>query len=68
MTHYEKTPIGLQGVIPGADVIPSAEMAQKRALEPLKPTKPQLSCDVGLFSDEHLQLDLVEMLQEPTSD
>jgi hypothetical protein len=26
---------------------------------------PQKACDHGLFSDEALQLDLVEMLQEP---
>ena len=31
----------------------------------LKATKPQLPCDVGLFSDEANQLDLIEMLQEP---
>jgi hypothetical protein len=29
------------------------------------PAKPQLPCDEGLFGDEHLQLDLVEMLQDP---
>ena len=32
-----------------------------------KPAKPQLPADVGLFGDEHLQLDLVEMLQDDES-
>ena len=36
ITAYEQTPIGLQGVIPGADVKSPAEMAHKRAREPLK--------------------------------
>lgn len=31
----------------------------------LEGSKPQIPCDVGLFGDEHLQLDLVEMLQDP---
>jgi hypothetical protein len=30
--------------------------------------KPQQPCDHGLFSDDALQLDLVEMLQEPAND
>jgi hypothetical protein len=32
----------------------------------LQPTKPQLPCDIGLFSDEADQLDLVEMFQDFT--
>lgn len=33
-----------------------------------KARKPQLPCDVGLFSDEADQLDLVEMFQDPVDD
>lgn len=33
----------------------------------LKPRKPQLPADHGLFSDERDQLDLVEMFQDPTN-
>jgi len=65
---YEQTPIGLQGVLEGAEATTLARVAQKRASEPLRPTVPQLPADEGLFGDEHLQLDLVEMLQEPTND
>lgn len=63
----DNTPQGLQHVLPGAghDL---AGLARKRASEPLKASKPQLPCDVGLFGDEHLQLDLVEMLQDPTNE
>ena len=34
----------------------------------LRPTTAQLPCDHGLFGDGHLQLDLVEMLQEQVED
>lgn len=81
-TRYESTPAGPQGVIPsaGPDV---ADTLRQRTSAPLRgktrlvnapngwrtiPAKPQLACDHGLFGDEHLQLDLVEMLQEPTND
>jgi len=37
--------------------------ARRKAAAPLKPTRPQAPCDIGLFSDEALQLDLVEMLR-----
>jgi hypothetical protein len=36
--------------------------ARRKAASSLKPTRPQAPCDMGLFSDESLQLDLVEML------
>ena len=68
MTHYEQTPIGLQGVIPGAEATTLAAVAKRRILEPLRPTVPQLPADEGLFGDEHLQLDLIEQLQDPTND
>ena len=45
--------------------------AQVCADKPLRPRKPQVPCDHGLFSDDALQLDLtriVEMFMEPTND
>ncbi len=38
-----------------------------KAAAPIRPRKPQKPCDVGLFSDEADQLDLVEMFQDPTN-
>lgn len=43
-------------------------MAERRWKAPLKAPKPQAPCDHGLFSDEALQLDLVEMFQDPTNE
>ena len=40
-------------------------VAERQWRRGLKPSKGQLPCDIGLFSDDALQLDLVEMLQEP---
>lgn len=45
-----------------------AELAQRKANAPLKPAKPQAPCDIGLFSDDANQLDLIEMFQEPIED
>lgn len=59
--------IGPQHVLPGAER-DTAGLARKLASERLRANKPQLPCDIGLFGDDHLQLDLVEMLQEPTND
>ena len=39
-----------------------AELARLKAREPLRASKPQLPADIGLFSDDSLQTDLVEML------
>lgn len=43
-------------------------VAERKWRKPLKPAKPQQPCNVGLFGDEHLQMDLVEFLQDPTND
>jgi len=53
-----------QAVLPGAEQVTQADLAQRRANAPLRPAKPQKACDVGLFSDEANQLDLVEMFQD----
>jgi hypothetical protein len=33
---------------------------KRQAAAPLRPRKPQQQCDVGLFSDDRQQMDLVE--------
>jgi hypothetical protein len=43
-------------------------LAERKWQAPTRPAKPQKPCDIGLFSDDHLQLDLVEMFQDPTND
>lgn len=45
-----------------------AALAQRKANAPLKPRKEQKPCDVGLFSDEANQIDLIEMLMEPVDE
>jgi hypothetical protein len=42
-------------------------VAERKWQAGLKPRKPQLPADHGLFSDEANQLDLVEMFQSPTN-
>lgn len=36
------------------------DLAKRHAAAPLKPTKPQQPCDVGLFSDEASQLEMFQ--------
>jgi hypothetical protein len=55
---------GLQAVLPGAERIALADLAKRRANAPLVRRKPQKPCDVGLFSDEADQLDLVSFFTE----
>jgi hypothetical protein len=43
-------------------------VAERKWRDGLRPKAPQLPCDVGLFGDDHLQLDLVEMLQYTTDE
>lgn len=61
----EVTPIGRQYVIPGAERLTDRQIAERKAQEAMRATKAQKPCDIGLFSDEAVQIDLVEMLQEP---
>lgn len=39
-----------------------------KARAPMRPSRPQAACDIGLFSDEADQLDLVEMFQDQPED
>jgi hypothetical protein len=49
-----------QQQIPGADRITQAELVQRRANEPLKPSVEQKPMDVGLFGDEKDQRELFQ--------
>ncbi len=51
---------GQQHVIPGGERISSAELARRRAAEPMRPKKVQDAIDFGLFGDSARQTDLVE--------
>jgi len=57
-----------QGVIHGAERATDAVLAQRRADMPLKPKAIQRPCDVGLFSDDSEQLDLVSWFTEQSED
>jgi hypothetical protein len=41
-----------------------AEYVQRLANAPMRPKKPQAQIDIGLFSDEANQLDLIEMFMD----
>lgn len=43
------------------------DYAQRQWQKPKLAPKPQQPCDIGLFSDDAAQLDLVEMFQDPTN-
>ena len=59
-SRTEHTPAGEQHTIPGAERIPSAELAKRRTTESLKPKTKQKPADHGLFSDENKQTDLID--------
>lgn len=54
------TPEGLR-----ADARVRAERAWQA---PATPSKPQQPCDHGLFSEDAAQVDLIEMLMDPTNE
>lgn len=60
----DMTPLGLTNPLARDQVT----IAQRKSAAPLKPEQPQKPMDIGLFSDEASQLDLIEMLMEPTND
>lgn len=60
----------MRNTLPGQFDLPCteerfAELARLKARAPLRAGKPQLPLDVGLFSDDSLQTDLIEMLIDP---
>jgi hypothetical protein len=50
-TKTESTSAGEQHVIPGAEKVPDAEVAKRKAAESLKPKVAQKPADQGLFGD-----------------
>ena len=54
----ENTSAGEQHVIPGAEKVSDAEVAKRKAAEPLKPKVAQKPADEGLFGDRVHQTDL----------
>lgn len=66
-SNYRRAMQERQTELPGAGPDLGGMLRQKAAA-PIKPAKPQQPCDVGLFSDEADQLDLVEMFQDPAED
>jgi len=50
-TKTESTRAGEQHVIPGAEKVSDAEVAKRKAGEPLKPKAEQKPADEGLFGD-----------------
>lgn len=67
--HFEDGADGKpQAVLPGAERASLADVAKRRANAPLRPKAQQKACDIGLFSDEADQLDLVEMFQDQPED
>ena len=64
--HFEAGADGKpQAVIPGAEQI---SLARLKARQPLRPSKPQKACDIGLFSDDANQLDIVDMFMDSTEE
>jgi hypothetical protein len=61
----ERTRAGNQFVLPGAERESVGTILQRRADKPLRPTQEQLPCDVGLFSDDADQTDLLLEIWEP---
>ena len=59
-TKTESTTAGEQHVIPGAEKISGAEVAKRKAGQPLKPQVAQKPADHGLFSDESKQIDFID--------
>jgi len=56
----ERTAAGEQHVIAGAERISQAELAKRRANQPLKPKAKQKPADEGLFSDDSKQATLFD--------
>jgi len=55
--------------LPGTGITAARKRGRimRLAMAPMKPAKPQLPCDVGLFSDNANQLDLVELARKETA-
>ncbi len=59
ISHFDDGPDGArQCVLPGAERVTDAVVAQRRADAPLKPKVTQRPCDAGLFGDSHEQQEM----------
>jgi hypothetical protein len=59
----DKTAAGPQYVMAGASSAGNHDIAQRRADKRLRPKVPQSPCDIGLFSDEAAQVDLLDLIR-----
>ena len=59
-TKTERTIADERHVIPGAEKVSGAEVAKRKARQPLKPQVAQKPADHGLFSDESKQIDFID--------
>jgi hypothetical protein len=62
MNAIDSTPTGPQHVLPGAEKTSDATMARLAAAKPLRPRLPQAPCDIGLFSDDAAESDLLHLI------
>jgi hypothetical protein len=62
MTAIDRTPADPQHVLPGADKASDAIMARRAAEKPLQARVPQQPCDIGLFSNDAAQADLLHLI------
>jgi len=62
MTAIDSTSAGPQHVLPGAEKASDATMVRLAAAKPLRPRIPQHPCDIGLFSDDAAQADLLHLI------
>jgi hypothetical protein len=49
-------------MLPGAEKASDAAMARRCPAKPLRASLPQQSCDIGLFSDDAAQSDLLHLI------
>jgi hypothetical protein len=64
MTAIDRTPTGPQHVLPGAEKASDATIARLAAAKPLRSCVPQQPCDIGLFSDDAAQADLLHLIAQ----
>jgi hypothetical protein len=62
MTAIDRTRAGPQHVLPGAEKASDATMARRAAAKPLRASAPQQPCDIGLFSNDAAQSDLLHLI------
>lgn len=54
--------------IPGCEPISQKQLVERKFAEPLRAVASQKPCDIGLFSDDAAQIDLIEMLMDPVNE